>query len=427
MTNNVFMININYQSYGSAGLLLRLRLYKEGETRYVNVTKLLKGNPAKRHWNQKKQHFIPSAPYAKENNDILVVFRQKYEEKAINWTGSLSAFMLSMSEEVITTRRDGTSLHDYFNVVIERIKENRHPDGSAKGTFENYEKCDKRIREYCESINLAYDDLLLTDINVTFINNLLNWVKAEREGKGMVYISKMLHSVLAKADKDGLLNIEPLERARWCKASLASANKNNTLTEEQIAKLKKLMPWEISRSSRSALFKDVCLFILCTGQSVCDALSLKYSDIRVFNGVRHFVFKRRKIAERQIVPCAVPIGKEMDEIMEKWRKSSKDGYIFPVRSKQKISEQGTNNGEIKKFIILLNGWLKKLGKVLGCDFPLKSYTFRHTAITYYLSKGVPAIYVANMMGTSVKNCEQIYYNNHLDTRNRDKVLAAMTV
>lgn len=46
MTNNVFMININYQSYGSAGLLLRLRLYKEGETRYVNVTKLLKGNPA---------------------------------------------------------------------------------------------------------------------------------------------------------------------------------------------------------------------------------------------------------------------------------------------------------------------------------------------------------------------------------------------
>lgn len=421
------MININYQSYGSGGLLLRLRVYREGETRYVNVTKLLKGNLAKRHWNQKKQHFIPSAPYSKENNDILVAFRQKYEEKAINWEGSLSAFMISFDEQAVAARREGTSLHDYFGLLISRLKENKHADGTAKGTFENYGKCDKRIREYCEASGLEYGDLLLTDITPAFVNNLLDWVRMERNGKGLCYVSKILHSVLAKADRDGLVDAEPMERCRWYRNKTASVNKNNTLTDEQVKLLKELRPWDISRSIHSVLYKDVCIFILYTGQSVCDALTLKYSDIKVFNGVRHFVFKRRKISERQVVPCAVPISKEMDDIMERWRGRSKDGYIFPVRNKQKIKEQGTNNGDIKHFIGNLNGWLKKLGAILKCDFPLQTYTFRHTAITHYLSKGVPAIYVANMMGTSVSNCEKIYYNNHLDTRNRDKVLAAMAI
>ena len=87
--------------------------------------------------------------------------------------------------------------------------------------------------------------------------------------------------------------------------------------------------------------------------------------------------------------------------------------------------QTTNNGDIKHFIGNLNNWLKKVGKALGCRFPLHTYTFRHTSITHYLSKGVPVIYVANMMGTSVQNCETIYYNNQADTISRNKVLAAI--
>ena len=70
-------------------------------------------------------------------------------------------------------------------------------------------------------------------------------------------------------------------------------------------------------------------------------------------------------------------------------------------------------------------WLKKVGAILGCKFPLHSYTFRHTAITHYISKGVPTMYVANLMGTSVKNCEQIYYNNRGDIASRDKVMNAL--
>ena len=36
------MVNINYQAFGTKGFQLRLRLYKDGETKYVVVTNKLK-------------------------------------------------------------------------------------------------------------------------------------------------------------------------------------------------------------------------------------------------------------------------------------------------------------------------------------------------------------------------------------------------
>ena len=63
------MITTNYQTYGTSGFNLRLRVYQDGETRYVTVNKLLQGQLSKRHWNQKKQLFILSAPFCEENNE----------------------------------------------------------------------------------------------------------------------------------------------------------------------------------------------------------------------------------------------------------------------------------------------------------------------------------------------------------------------
>ena len=36
------MITINYQMFGNKGFQLRLRLYQSGETKFINVTKIVK-------------------------------------------------------------------------------------------------------------------------------------------------------------------------------------------------------------------------------------------------------------------------------------------------------------------------------------------------------------------------------------------------
>lgn len=417
------MITINYQRFGTKGFQLRLRLYQDGETKFINVTKLLKGAIQKRHWNQQKQLFIPSCPFSSENNAILVQFRQKYDEMAINWTGSVYGMIAAMEESADT--QEEMTLSGFFRLIIERLNERKHADGTTKGSFEGYEKLERRIQEFCKVKKIKYDKLLVTDITPGFVDGILEWVEKSRKGKGRIYISKMLHAVISKADAEDLLKADDFKKCAWVRKTKWSVEKCNTLSLEQCKKFAEMDLDEISASPLNELYRDFCLFILYTGQSACDAIALRYSDIKKIGGVSHFVFKRRKIAEKQVVPCSVPINSELDRIMLRWSKLSKDGYIFPIRNKEKLAKQGTNNGDIKHFIGKLNVWLKKVGKALGCSFSLHTYTFRHTSITHYISQGVPVIYVANMMGTSVENCEKVYYNNQGDTISRNKVLTAM--
>lgn len=413
------MITTNYQTYGTSGFNLRLRIYQDGETRYVNVNKLLQGQLYKRHWNQKKQLFIPSAPFSKENNEALVQFKRKYDEKATNWVGSVFNFMNDF-ESIPST--DKPLMKDLLSNFIEDYKKRKHPDGTTKGSYEGYVKLVCRLQEFCAHKRIKWETLAVEDFTEGFVNSIFDWVDSKRGGSGKTYISKTLHAILNHADKIGIYDFCKLKLVKWMQKSRVSAQKYQTLTTTQCNKLIALKGEELPSNPKKILYRDFCVFLLFTGLSPCDAISMRYSDIEKINGISHFVFKRRKIAERQSVPCAVPINSIMQEIMDKWKHRAKDGYIFPIRNKHKIATQKTNNGDIKHFVCRLNLWLKKLGKVLDCDFPLHTYTFRHTAITNYISKDVPVIYVANMMGTSVSNCEKIYYNNQGDVKSRNKVL-----
>ena len=419
------MININYQSYGNKGFQLRLRLYQDGETRFVSVTKLLKGSILKKHWNQRKQQFIPSCPFSAENNAILVQFRQKYDQMAINWNGSVYGLLCAVNNPVAES--GVLTVKDFIQKVIGDLYQRKHPDGTTKGTFEEYVKIEKRLQEFCKFKKIKYDTMPLTELTPSFVNAVLDWRINQCDGKGLVYVSKILHALIMRAAKAELLDGDAYKKCKWVNKLKSSSQKYNTLSEEQIKRFSEMDFDSIIPSTRNQLFRDFCLFILYTGQSPCDAISLRYSDIQVIGGISHFVFKRRKIADKQAVPCSVPINDELDKIMLRWRKFSKDGYIFPIRNKEKLRNQGTENGDIKHFIGKINAWLKKVGKALDCKFQLHTYTFRHTAITRYISKGVPVIYVANMMGTSVDNCEKIYYNNQGDIASRNKVLAAMSI
>lgn len=414
------MVTVNYQMFGNKGFQLRLRLYQDGETKYINVTKLLKGSIQRRHWNQKKQQFIPSCPYSAENNDILVLFRQKYDERAIEWNGSLFGFVASFKNE---ETKPLSRVDELFDFIIEEKKKSYHADGTQKGTYEGYEKTRKRLEEYCQCAGIVYEKLLVSEISTAFLNGMFDWIQRKKKGKGLMYVSKMLHAVMNIAEREGVFDMSALKSVKWKKKDAGSTNKFRTLTDAQCKKLESMDVRDLPRNPKSELYRDFCVFLLYTGQSPCDAISLKYSNIENIDGVDHFVFKRRKISEKQAVPCVVPINSHMRKIMERWKKESRDGYVFPIRNKWKMANQKTNNGDIKHFISRINMWLKKVAVLLGCDFSLHTYTFRHTAITRYISRGVPVTYVANLMGTSVKNCEQIYYNNKGDVKSRDLVLS----
>ena len=426
ITSNV-MIKINYQSYGTSGFKLRLRLYQDGETKYIVVTQLLKGDVKKKFWNPKKQWFVPSCPFSEENNSIINAFRQKYEEAAINWSGSLDGFVMFMQNRNKDEEHKSISLHDYTLNVIEQLKSVCHKDGTPRCGYEHYIKFDKRMLEFCEWCHVNYHQLRVSELTPIFVNKLFGWIKTHRKGKGGRYVSQCLHAILVRADKEELVDINDFRKCDWVKKKKTTDQKYFTLSEEQIQKFANLNLNELVATTKNELYRDFCFFMLYTGQSPCDAICLKYSDIKQLHGISHFVFTRRKLVDKQSVPCAVPISQEVESIINKYRHRSKDGYLFPIRSLKRLSLCKTANGDIKHFVGRLNVWLKIVGKTLGCKFPLHTYTFRHTAITRYISRGVPVTYLANMMGTSVENIEKIYYNNQGDISSRNMVLSAMCV
>lgn len=415
------MVTINYQSFGSKGFQLRLRFYQDGETKYINVTKKLIGNIQKKHWNAKKQYFIPSCPFADENNKTIMDFRKPYDEAARSWSGTIYGLMASVKPKKHVSG-DLTTLNGLVQHIIDEQKLKTHEDGTPKGTYENYIKLQKRLGEYCKYLGVKYEKLNITDVTEEFVNGLFDWIYKKKGGAGAVYVSKTLHAVLMKGDKKKVFNFNAVKYCNWKKQNRVSVEKNYTLSEKQCKKLINMPLSQLPKNPKSELYRDFCVFLLCTGQSPCDAISLQKSNIKTVDGVEHIVFKRRKIAHKQITPCSLPITDTMRRIINKWESVASDGYIFPIRNNKKLSTQTTDNGDIKHFNGRLNVWLKQLGQILECDFQLHTYTFRHTAITHYLSKGVPIAYVANIMGTSIENCEQIYYNSVGDSRSRNLIL-----
>ena len=413
------MVQINYQTYGN-GFNLRLRLYKDGETKFINVNKKLQGNLQKRHWNLKMKCFYNSAPYAQVNNDFLMRFAQPYRDKAESWNGSLSGFLASF-EEVEPIKEDRGFVKAIDRLIEEMKSENVHKDGTLRGGFEDYEKLQKRIEEFCSEKKISPESLVIDDMTTGMINSILTWAKNRKTGH---YLSATLRATLNRLAKKGEYDFSQAENCQWWKKNRCSNQTYYTLSDDERRRFFKMPIEELPKSKNAELFRDFCIFIFYTLQSGCDAISLKYDNIQNIKGQDHFVFKRRKIEFKQQKECAVPITKTMKSIMRKYKKQSQDGYIFPIRSISRIKANKVNNGDIKHFLNRLNTWLKDVGPILNLDFGLHTYVFRHSGITHYISQGLPVTYLANLAGTSVQNIEQIYYNNRGDSKSCRIVLMA---
>ena len=197
--------------------------------------------------------------------------------------------------------------------------------------------------------------MFIDDCTTEFVNALFEWVEDKREGKGLVNISKDLHAFLAYAEKKDMFDLSKLKHVQWHNTLPASVHKYNTLTPAQCNKLMNLKDGELPKNKRKILFKELCIFLLFTGQSLCDALFLKCSNIETIDGVKHFIFKRRKISDKQSVPCAIPINPIMQKIMDKWKKQTQDDYIFPMCHKRPEAHINFYD-EIQYFAKIFNLW-----------------------------------------------------------------------
>lgn len=400
-------------------LVLRI---SEGKQRfYKSVKHLLVGSPnVGKHWRADKEKFSNYAVSYQENNKALCDFKAIYLKLTIDHPeftarqiASAYSYCAQNTQQVVESLKEldhaATFFEPYLQVVISREK-------AKQGcNFEVYEKLLRKCRKLIPDFSL----LRFSDINY---DKCVYIASIFAQHSGFRGTAKAFRAVLGRAAKDKAVDFS-LARIQDFNFNDYNPSKHDillhqpdVLTTGQIRQFLNMDVFNItpgwSNRKLVELYYDFCVFMFQSFFAPCDVIKLKYRHLTN----KHTIITRRKKTHKAI---EIPITPRMEEIINKYRGMTSNGYVFPIMNDDKAKEHETKDYLFKKFRQNLNVWLKDIGNELGLSFSLYAYVFRHTAITVALDSGLPVSYVAMAAGTSIDVIQHHYYNgNSADNRSR---------
>lgn len=393
-------------------LVLRI---SEGKQRfYKSVNHLLTGNPVlEKHWNSDKQRFSRYTVSYADNNKSLEDFKSIYNKLIIEHpelnAKQVAIYYNAVKQDAISIDPPQTvqqaevycnSVEKFMEVVIQREK-------AKQGC--NFESYDKLLKK-CRKILTGFSSLTFKSLNYDSCVGIAN-IFAQH--KGYKNTSASFRCLLGKAHKDNDVQFR-LSQIGDFKFVDYSPNKYDVclkkpdvLSPEQLKLFLNMNINEITPSYNDRemveLYYNFSVFMFHSFFAPCDAIKLKYSNITKDNTL---VIKRKK-THRQL---ETPISPVMKSIINKYRGTTKNDYVFPILDDEKAKKYKIKDHLFKKFNTKLNTWLKSVEKELKLDCRLYAYVFRHTAITVALDNGLPVSYVSLVAGTSIEMIQEHYYN-----------------
>lgn len=400
------MVNFNFVIINGN---LSLRISENKKRYYKRVNSLLIGNPnIEKHWDKSKQRFTNRATNYVENNKRLEAFKELYAKVAREHP----EYSAKQVRNYYDNKKNGKSedcqnadqcdlIEEYLQIVIEREK------AKSGCNFETYAK----LLSKCRKIVPEFSTLTFSSLNC---DKCIQIAKIFAKYNGYKGTSKSFRNLLGKASNDNnvtfsLTQIGDFKFAHYNpKRDQVETKSPDVLNPKQLkrflsADIEKLTPTYRDRKTVE-LYYDFCVFMLHSFFAPCDVIKLKHSDIK-----KGEIRVKRKKTHQTV---NVPISDKMEQIIEKYKGHSSDGYIFPIMDDKKAKEYKTRDYLFKNFREKLNIWLKAVGKMLKTEFDLYAYVFRHTAITTALDKGLSTSYVASTAGTSIEMIQEHYYNGN---------------
>ena len=398
----------------------------EGKSRfYKTVTHLLVGSPnLAKHWDDKKEKFSTYAVSYQKNNAALAEFKKIYAD-IIQEHPELSAKEVAqflntakkktetekIEEQKETEKQPQTqnspadSVENYILTVIEREKQ------KSGCNFEIYDKLLKKCRKIIPGFSQMTFDMLN-------YNKCVELAKIFAKHKGYTNSTKNFRHVLGKADTDNDIKFTLSQIGSFKFATFnphineVKDEKPDVLSPQQLKTFLNFNVDELTPTYKNRqtveLYYDFCVFMFHTFFSPCDVIKLKYQHITK----RKTILVKRKKTHKAV---EIPVNPIMENIINKYRGQTKDGYVFPIMDDEKAKEYKTRDYLFKKHREKVNTWLKSIGEILGTDYDLYCYVFRHTAITVALDNGTPLAFVAAAAGTSIEMIQKHYYNGHNQT------------
>ncbi len=187
------------------------------------------------------------------------------------------------------------TMNELFSEYIEAHKKKRAP-----GTIKNYNVRYNLLVDFLEAERKS--NITAELFNVNYAKQYFNWLCKKESHNYSVRAVEICRSVLQYAFENDKIKLNPLAALKLKKNA---PKKIVWLTPEEI----KLMEDQIFASGSLQKTADLFLFQCYTGLDYGDLMSVKLSDVQMFQGDKYIIKHRLKSGEESIIPYTEKIDK----------------------------------------------------------------------------------------------------------------------
>lgn len=296
------------------------------------------------------------------------------------------AYEGNFSFEGLKARLRHTSRVTLNDLLSERYDELREQ--------QRYNNADIFLR-VLQGIERYEDNTLIERVTPKWLNGYSAFLLGEDKTQTTIAIHlRTIRAVLNIAIRDGLLRPSSYPFGRGKFEIQEGEGRKMALTIEEIGQIANFDDGE----TLTYKYRDWWLFLyLCNGINMADFVQLRYRDI--VGGEIRFVRQKTAHTTRKRKEIAVVISEPMQKIIERWgNPRHPDNYIFPILNGTEDAEERMR--KTKKATRAINQRMEKVGKALGIEQKISTYTARHSFATVLKRAGANIAYISESLGHS---------------------------
>lgn len=376
---------------------IMLRVCKGGKKKYVGLG--ISVNP--KYWDFEKNKPKRNCPNREQIIKAINEQEQKYSEQILEFSTEQREYSPATLIEAVAPVRKAKTVDDLFNDYICQLK-----DEGRLGYALSVQQVRNSLLKF-----KGHSDIFFSEIDVNWLKSYESWLRCCKLEDNTIGIRfRTLRAVYNLALTEGLVKTDLYPFKKYKVSKLHKETAKRAITKEQV---KQVIEYDVSEVRfYKKLAVDMFTFsYLMGGINFTDMAFLTDKNI---DGGR-MVYVRQKTKKLIILP----LQEKAVEIMNRYR-SPQRKYIFPILDNRERTPRQIRN-RIYDVLANVNGHLSDIGKELGIELKISSYTARHSYATVLKRSGVSTSIISESLGHSSERITQIY----LDSFDNEQVDEAM--
>lgn len=366
---------------------LMICVCKEGKRKYISLGISVKPN----NWDFEKNKPKRNCPNREQIIKVLNEQEQKYSEQILEFSMKQREYSPTTLVEAVAPVRKVKTVGDLFNEYIAQLKD----EGRLGYALS--------VQQVCNSLCKfrGHLDIYFSDIDVNWLKSYESWLRCNKLADNTIGIRfRTLRAIYNLALVEGLVKADNYPFKKYKVSKLHKETAKRAITKEQV---KQVIEYDVSKSRfYKRLAVDMFAFsYLMGGINFTDMAFLTNKN---FEGER-LVYIRQKTKKL----IMLPLQEKAIEIVNRYR-SSQRKYIFPILDNRERTPRQIRN-RIYDVLDNVNGYLADIGKELGIELKISSYTARHSYATVLKRSGVSTSVISESLGHSSERVTQIYLDS----------------